>query len=121
MSDADAHKRRVTETFERSAVTYDEDGVSLFPHGARWLVEAARVSRGDAVLDVATGTGQVLFAAAEAVGPTGRVVGVDLTDAMLDHARRGIDARGLANARVQVGDAEQLPFPDAAFDRVLCG
>jgi ubiquinone/menaquinone biosynthesis C-methylase UbiE len=79
------------------------------------------VSPGDAVLDVATGTGQVLFAAAEAVGPAGRVVGIDLTDGMLDHARRRIESHGLAKAEVQVGDAEQLPFPDALFDRVLCG
>ena len=121
MSDGDAHKRRVTETFERSAATYDEGGVSLFPQGARWLVEAATVRVGEAVLDVATGTGQVLFAAAEAVGPPGRVVGIDLTDAMLEHARRGIEARGLANAEVEVGDAERLPFPDGSFDRVLCG
>jgi ubiquinone/menaquinone biosynthesis C-methylase UbiE len=121
MSDGDAHKQRMTETFGRSAATYDEDGVSLFPHGARWLIEAANVNDGHAVLDVATGTGQVLFAAAEAVGPSGRVVGVDLTDAMLDYARRGIAARGLTNAKVEIADAEQLDFPDASFDRVLCG
>ena len=121
MSDGDAHKRRVTETFEHSAATYDEGGVSLFPHGARWLVEATNLGVGNAVLDVATGTGQVLFAAAEAVGSSGRVVGIDLTDAMLEHARRGIEARGLTNAEVRVMDAEQLTFPDASFDRVLCG
>ena len=121
VSDGDAHKRRVTETFERSAATYDEGGVSLFPHGARWLVEAAKLREGDAVLDVAPGTGQVLFAAAEAVGPGGRVVGIDLTVAMLEQARRGIEARGLANVEIEVGDAEQLAFPDTSFDRVLCG
>ena len=66
--ESDAHKRRVAEVFGRSAANYDEGGVSLFPHGARWLVEAACLRAGDAVLDVATGTGQVLFAAAEAVG-----------------------------------------------------
>ena len=121
MSDAGAHRRQVAEVFNRSAADYDAEGHALFPRFARRLVEAAGVAPDQAVLDVATGTGQVLLAAAEAVGPGGRVVGIDLSEGMLDHARAAISARGLAQAEVRVMDAEQLDFPDATFDRVLCG
>lgn len=117
----DAHKQRVIQVFGQSATTYDEEGASLFPPAARWLVAAAGVRNGDNVLDVATGTGQVLFAAARAVGAGGRVIGIDLTDEMLRYARAGINTERLINVEVTVMDAERLDLPDASFDRVLCG
>src|SRR5205807_2019213 len=67
----------------------------------------------DVVLDVATGTGNTAFAMAPHVA---RVVGLDLTPEMLDQARRLAAERGVANVEWVVGDAQQLPFPDASFD-----
>jgi ubiquinone/menaquinone biosynthesis C-methylase UbiE len=121
MSDAGAHRERVADVFDRGASTYDAEGAALFPRFARRLVEAAGVAPGHAVLDVATGTGQVLLAAAQVTGPTGSVVGVDVSEGMLDQARAAIAAMGVSRAELRAMDAERLEFPDASFDRVLCG
>lgn len=62
----------------------------------------------------------MLFPAAERVGEAGEVAGVDLADGMAQATNAEAERRGL-RARVQVIDAEQLDFPDASFDRVVCG
>lgn len=74
------------------------------------VVDAARLPAGASLLDVATGTGAQAFAFA---GSVGKVVGIDLSDAMLRVARR----KNLSsNVSFQHGDAAALPFPDASFD-----
>jgi ubiquinone/menaquinone biosynthesis C-methylase UbiE len=78
-------------------------------------VEAAGVRPGDCVLDVACGTGVVARAAADRVGPSGRIVGLDLNPGMLAVARRQ-----RPEIEWRQGDAADLPFPDASFDRVTC-
>lgn len=69
------------------------------------------------VLDVATATGHTALALAPHAR---RVVGVDLTAAMLDIARKEARRRGVGNVTFQEADAEALPFPDASFDVVTC-
>ncbi|WP_199522497.1 methyltransferase domain-containing protein [Geodermatophilus marinus] len=108
-----------TDTFQLSlqtAETYEAAFVpSLFAHLAPHLVDAAGVTAGDRVLDVACGTGIVARTAAERAGPAGHVVGLDLNEAMLTVARRirpDLDWRQ--------GDAASLPFPDGSFDVALC-
>jgi SAM-dependent methyltransferase len=71
------------------------------------------------VLDVACGTGVIARQAAPLVGLTGHVTGLDVSQAMLDVARSLPAPEGAAIAW-QEGSAEALPFPDAAFDLVLC-
>src|SRR5262249_3356453 len=105
--------------FNTVAAEYDA-GPGCFAHFGRRLVTAAEIQPGQRVLDVACGRGAVLFPCAERVGQTGQAIGVDLADEMVRAtneaaARRGITARSL------VMDAEHLDFPDATFDRVLCG
>ena len=70
------------------------------------------------MLDVATGTGKVAFAAARAAGPRGRVVGIDISEGMLAQARR---KAGVPRVDFRQMDAERLEFDDATFDAVLCG
>ncbi len=113
-------KAQTTATFNRLAPDYDAAGVGCFAYFGRQLVQHVGVERGQSVLDVATGRGAILLPAAELVGPAGRVVGIDLAEAMVEATRLEIAARGLA-ADVRVMDAEQLGFADEAFDRVLCG
>jgi SAM-dependent methyltransferase len=108
-----------TETFQISAdqaEIYETRFVpALFAQWAPLLLDAAGVASGQSVLDVCCGTGILARTAADRVGPTGRVVGVDLSESMLTVARRlrpDLDWRR--------GDAADLPLPDASFDLVGC-
>jgi ubiquinone/menaquinone biosynthesis C-methylase UbiE len=87
---------------------------------ARRLVAQAAIPPGAQVLDVATGTGWAALAAAEHVGPSGRVLGVDLAPEMLAYAQQKMTAAGLTNVEFRVGDAERLDLADECFDVVLC-
>jgi ubiquinone/menaquinone biosynthesis C-methylase UbiE len=118
--DPAAQKAQIRAAFDRLAPRYDVAGPGCFAHYGRRLVEVVAVESGQRVLDVAAGRGAVLFAAAEQVGSSGEVVGIDLSDGMAQQANAEAERLGLA-ARVRVGDAEALVFPDAAFDRVVCG
>lgn len=107
------------ETFQISvdaAEVYETKFVpALFGEWAPHLVEAAGVGPGQSILDVACGTGVVARAAADRIGATGRVVGLDINEGMLVVARRL-----RPNIDWKHGDAADLPFPDASFDVVLC-
>lgn len=81
------------------------------------LLELGGVRSGQTVLDVATGQGELALSAARVVGPTGRVVGVDIAAAMLDVARRR--AAGLDNVEFVEADMEALGEPPASFDVVV--
>lgn len=74
---------------------------------------------GAVVLDVGSGAGFDAQQAARQVGPRGRVIGVDLTPAMVAKARAGAAAAGLAHLEFHEGQAEALPLPDAAVDVVI--
>ena len=84
------------------------------------LLACAALAPGQQVLDVACGTGLVAFAAADRVGPAGRVSGIDLSGQMVDAAQRRARSLGLANVDFARMDAENLALPDASFDVVLC-
>jgi arsenite methyltransferase len=74
---------------------------------------------GDAVLDIGCGAGLDSLVAAQLVGPGGRVVGIDVTPAMLEQARAHLARLGWPQVSFQVADAEALPFPDNDFDAVI--
>jgi ubiquinone/menaquinone biosynthesis C-methylase UbiE len=75
---------------------------------------------GERVLDVACGTGLVSFEAALAVSVSGHVLGIDLSDRMVDGAERGARQRRLSNCSFARMDGEILALPDASFDLALC-
>lgn len=83
------------------------------------LVADARLRSGMRVLDLGSGTGYPALLAAQTVGPTGNVVGVDLAEQMLDAARRKTTSLKLANVTFQTGDATTLPFEAASFDAAI--
>lgn len=87
---------------------------------AQLLLEHADVRPGQRVLDVGTGTGVVVVLAAGLVGEAGSVLGVDLSEGMLEEARRRVAASdGAARITLQREDAEALTLGDASFDRVV--
>ena len=79
----------------------------------------APLNPGDAVLDIGCGAGVDSLVAAHLVGAGGRVVGLDVTPAMVERARASLSRLGLANVTFQVGEAEALPFPDNNFDAII--
>lgn len=84
------------------------------------LVAGAHLRPGMSVLDLATGTGAAALLAAQQVGPTGSVLGIDLSEGMLTEARRKAAAAGLANITFLQADAERTTFPPESFDLLLC-
>jgi arsenite methyltransferase len=74
---------------------------------------------GEDVLDVGCGAGMDTLIAAQMVGPTGSVTGIDMTPAMLERARRATDELGATNVRFVHGEAESLPFESASVDVVI--
>jgi SAM-dependent methyltransferase len=107
------------ETYQLSveaAEVYESSFVpALFAEWARHLVEVAGVAPGQAVLDVACGTGIVARTAADRMGGQGRVAGLDINEGMLTVARRL-----RPDLEWRQGDAADLPFDAGTFDVVLC-
>jgi ubiquinone/menaquinone biosynthesis C-methylase UbiE len=87
---------------------------ALFDSWAQRLVQAADLAQGQTVLDVACGTGVVARAAAERVGPSGTVVGLDRNEAML-----AVAGRLRPDLQWRLGEASALPFGPGTFDAVL--
>ena len=114
-------KAALAGVFDRASTTYGQVGPGYFAYFGQRLVEYAGLLPGMRVLDVACGRGAVLFPAAQAVGSSGSVTGIDLSEGMAQATMGEIAERKIANVTVQVMDAEHLDFPDAAFDAVTCG
>jgi ubiquinone/menaquinone biosynthesis C-methylase UbiE len=117
--DSQNKKDTLQGVFTRSASSYER--IRYFPIFGEWLVEMAQIPEGAKVLDIACGRGAVLFPAAERVGPSGHVVGIDLAEGMARETEAEIQRRGLTQAEARQMDAEHLTFPDSTFDFVLCG
>ncbi|MDH3599932.1 MAG: class I SAM-dependent methyltransferase [Candidatus Tectomicrobia bacterium] len=111
----------VVGVFSRAASTYDSYGPRFFAQLGQRLVEVSHITPGAHVLDVATGRGAVLFAAEAQVGPDGHAVGIDLAENMVRETTAEIQRTGRQNVEMHQMSAEQLDFPDASFDSVLCG
>jgi arsenite methyltransferase len=82
-------------------------------------VSLADIRPGDTVLDLGAGGGIDCFLAAKRAGPDGRVIGVDMTEAMLERARANAARLNAANVEFRQGQIEALPLPDASVDVVI--
>ncbi|MEU4223144.1 methyltransferase domain-containing protein [Nonomuraea sp. NPDC026600] len=116
-------KQYMAGVFDRASGTYEQVGVPFFAPVAAELVRQAAPEPGDRVLDAGCGTGASLVPAAGAVGPTGRVVGLDLAPGMVAATAAEIERHGLTHATVLQGDAERAEqlLPGERFDVVLAG
>ena len=122
--DASPEPGKIQEMFDSIAGRYDLLN-SLMTAGLhhRWRelgVLLAGVREGDSALDVACGTGDFAFALRRAVGPGGRVVGLDFSEEMLEVAREKCGRNQLWVDFVR-GDLLDLPFPDGVFDACTVG
>jgi arsenite methyltransferase len=108
---------------------YSEVELATLPEGANMGLSCgnptalASLKAGEVVLDLGSGGGFDVFIAGPRVGPTGRVIGVDMTPDMLSKARQGIAAynqhTGLDNVEFRLGEIEHLPLADASVDVVI--
>jgi ubiquinone/menaquinone biosynthesis C-methylase UbiE len=85
----------------------------------QWTLDLADLQPGNVVLDVGCGTGTLLLAAAERVGPSGAVHGIEPSPEMAAHARHKATAHRVLLAVVE-GSADRLPYAPASFDAVFC-
>lgn len=106
--------------WDRAAGDYERAWKSQLEPAQTRMLTLAAIHPGDKVLDVACGTGLVTFRAAEAVGPHGRVVGMDLSGEMVESASRWAAQRGIANVSFERAGAEELPIEESTFDVALC-
>ncbi len=107
------------------AIGYTEADLQSVPEGANLglgcgnPVALAGLREGETVLDLGCGAGFDCFLAAQRVGPTGRVIGVDMTPEMIARARENARKGGYANVEFRLGEIEHLPVADASVDAVI--
>jgi ubiquinone/menaquinone biosynthesis C-methylase UbiE len=106
--------------FDLVAAGYDDAALRFFPFCADRLIARLSPAPGTKLLDIATGTGVVALAAAQAVGAQGRVMAIDLAEAMLDRFQEKIVKFGIPNIDLHVMDAGALDFRRDYFDYVVC-
>jgi ubiquinone/menaquinone biosynthesis C-methylase UbiE len=117
VSQADRTHEHLIETYRKKAKRYDVTSrlypVPGYPQRAQRLrtVQALGLRAGDSVIDMACGTGLNFPLIEEAIGPGGRIVGVDLTDAMLARAKDRIETNGWSNVSLVQADAAGFDFP----------
>jgi len=114
-----AAKAKARATYEAASDHFDDAPLGFWDLYGRRTVERLGLRPGGAVLDVCCGTGASALPAAEAVGPAGSVVAVDLAGRLLERGRGKAAARGLRNVDFRVGDMTSLGFADGSFDAVV--
>lgn len=107
------------------AIGYTLDQIAELPDGANLGLGCGNpttltmIEPGMTVVDLGSGAGIDCFLAAKRVGPTGRVIGVDMTDAMLEKARQFAQEKGFTNVEFRKGVIEDLPIDDASVDLII--
>lgn len=112
MSKSPENKEELIDIYRKRARGYDTSGISSFEAQRKKAVTLLELKRGDVVVDVGCGTGLNFAFLEEAIGPEGKIIGVDLTDAMLEQARKRIADQGWQNVELVQSDATQYEFPD---------
>jgi arsenite methyltransferase len=106
-------------------IGYSEEEINEVPEGANLglgcgnPVALASLKPGEVVLDLGSGAGFDCFLAAARVGPTGRVIGVDMTSEMLDKARANLRKGQYSNVEFRLGEIENLPVADDTVDAII--
>lgn len=120
MNSLEEAKARAAAAYNAASDHFDHPANTFWERFGRATIERLALRPGAAVLDVCCGSGASAIPAAEAVGPAGRVVGVDLAENLLQLARTKAAERGLANTEFRVGDMLALEFADGSFDAAVC-
>ncbi|MCZ7531558.1 MAG: arsenite methyltransferase [Acidimicrobiia bacterium] len=116
-NDAPVSQTAALAGYGEEAAVHEDAAASSF--GCGNPLAFAGVQKGDTVLDLGAGAGFDLLIAADRVGPEGHVIGIDMTDAMIDAARENAAKAGFSNVDARKGLIEDLPVDDASVDWVI--
>jgi ubiquinone/menaquinone biosynthesis C-methylase UbiE len=116
----DEAKAKAAATYNAAADFYDDRAHSFWARFGRETIERLKLPPGARVLDVCSGSGASAIPAAQAVGPKGSVLAVDLAQNLLALARAKANALGLKNVEFRNGDLLDPAIPAAHFDAVIC-
>lgn len=116
----------LTGTAAVEKIGYDQEKIAGLPKGALESsagcgnpIEEAHLGPGDIVLDLGSGAGLDCFLASREVAPGGKVIGLDMTDAMLTKAEKNREKLGLKNVEFRKGEMENMPLEDASIDAII--
>ena len=115
----DPAKLKAARTYNSAADHFDDPPLAFWERYGRRTVERLALKRGSTVLDVGCGTGASALPAAEAVGPDGTVLGVDLAEQLLERARAKAAQRHLQNVAFRLADMTDLGFPNQHFEAII--
>jgi ubiquinone/menaquinone biosynthesis C-methylase UbiE len=107
-------------TYDAASTDYEDASRDFWQYMSTRTVELASPQPGETVLDVACGNGPGLLAASRAVGPSGRVMGIDFATQMLEIAEERVRAAGVDNVEVRTGDMTALDIEPGSVDVLLC-
>lgn len=108
-----------------AAFGYSAEELAAIPEGANLGLSCgnptalANLREGETVLDLGSGGGIDVFLAAKAVGPTGKAMGLDMTQDMIDLATKNAEKAGLPNTEFVLGDIENMPIDAASVDCII--
>ncbi|MCH1624753.1 demethylmenaquinone methyltransferase [Fredinandcohnia quinoae] len=118
-------EQRVHHVFEKIYKNYDQmNSVISFQQHKAWRKDTMKrmaVKKGESALDICCGTADWTISLANAVGSTGKVIGLDFSKNMLKIGQEKIDALNLGQVTLMHGNAMELPFEDNSFDYVTIG
>ena len=120
MNDLEKAKAKATDAYNAAADYFDHPVSSFWHRFGRRTVEVLQVRSGEIVLDVCCGSGGSALPAAEAVGPHGNIIAVDLAERLVALGERKASAQGLTNIAFKTHDMLTLGYADASFDVVIC-
>jgi len=120
---AKRYKKEIATYYSSRSKSYDNSYENSAWHDrmARKLVDLANITADDQVLDIGTGTGMVAFYAASKLGPHGAVIGIDISEGMIEMAQLKLPNAQVQNIRFELGDGEALNYAPDSFDYILCG
>ena len=103
------------------SIGYSDQEIQTVPEANLGLgcgnpIAMGNINEGDTVLDLGSGAGFDCFLASKRVGPSGKVIGVDMTQEMIDRAKENATKYGYANVEFKLGDIDYLPIDDGSID-----
>ncbi|MFH1379736.1 MAG: arsenite methyltransferase [bacterium] len=107
------------------SIGYNTQDLSSVPEGANLglgcgnPVALASLKHGETVLDLGSGAGLDAFLAAQKVSNTGKVIGVDMTEEMIERARKNAEKNSIKNVEFRLGEIEHLPVEDSIIDCII--